>query len=107
MEIQYENITLPIEEETLKINLERLCNQIFKLLPLREEEKDWSKPLDTLILELLGLYNLLRPEQKNVFTLVCKLTGLKNEDKDVDFALYRRTIFECCSLVDKIKNNVI
>ena len=30
----------------------RLTNQIFKLLPMYENEEDWKKQLETIILEL-------------------------------------------------------
>lgn len=85
----------------LKDNLYRIGNQIFKLLPMREEGKDWEKPLETLIIEVVGMSNLFS-DQKVLLTLSCKLEGLK-DSKDVDFFLYRRTIFECCSLIEELK----
>lgn len=87
-------------------NLNRLCNQIFKLLPLREEEKDYVKPLETAYIELLGLSSLLEPEQDELLSLVCKLKGLHSAGNDIEFALYRRTIFECCGLISDIKNKL-
>lgn len=83
-------------------NLFRIGNQIFKLLPLREEEKDWEKPLETVSLEVLGMSNLF-PDQKDLVALVCKLEGLKVAGADMNFFAYRRAIFECCSLVDRLK----
>ena len=41
-----------ISKSTIDNNLKRIINQVYKLLPLREEGKDWEKPLDTLIEEL-------------------------------------------------------
>ena len=35
-----------------------LINTIYKLLPIREEGKDWEKYLDSCILEILGFTNL-------------------------------------------------
>ncbi len=35
--------------------------------------------------------------------LVCKLQGLIEMSDEADFMLYRRTIFECCGLIDKIR----
>ena len=49
---------IEVDCEAVKDNLYRLGNQIFKLLPMREEDKDWRKPLETLIIELLGMGNL-------------------------------------------------
>jgi hypothetical protein len=44
-------------------------------------------------------------DQRDLLTCASKLEGLQ-VDTDIDFGLYRRTIFECCSLLDRIKNNV-
>jgi len=49
-----------------------------------------------------GLFSNL----EELVTLVYKLEGLKKLGKEVDFFTYRRTIFECCSLIDKIKKQI-
>ena len=46
---------IAIDKEAIAKNLKRVINQIYKLLPLREEGKDWEKPLETLM-EVLVLY---------------------------------------------------
>jgi len=38
-----------------------------------------------------------------LIALVCKLQGLIEMNDEADFMLYRRTIFECCGLIDKIR----
>ena len=43
---------LNYQVENVKDSLERITNQIFKLLPTFESGKDWIKPLDTLVLEI-------------------------------------------------------
>ena len=88
--------------QTVYTNLSRLGNQIFKLLPMREENKDWIKPLETLVLELLGM-NYIFHEQEDYLALCCKLQGVLTKSDDIDFELFRRTIFECCGLVDELK----
>lgn len=88
------------DAQIVESNLHRIGNQIFKLLPMREEGQNWLKPLETLAIELAGMSNLF-PDQKDMFTLSCKLEGLRVTH--TDFPLYRRTIFECCSLIDKLK----
>lgn len=45
----------------------------------------------------------LFPQIEDLISLVCKLLGLLDKDKEEDFYLYRRTIFECCGLVNKIE----
>ena len=94
-----------IEPIVIKENLTRIGNQVFKLLPMREEEQDWEKPLQTLLVEISGLYSLF-PTRDDLFMLLCKLEGLRHYKEEIDFMLYRRVIFECCSLIDKIKSQI-
>ena len=44
-----------IGEKAIGINLTRLINQTYKLLPMREENLDWEKKLDTIIEEFAGM----------------------------------------------------
>ncbi len=41
--------------EDIKVNVRRLTNQMWKLIPMREHEEDWLKQIDTVILELAGM----------------------------------------------------
>lgn len=91
-----------VNTEVILYNLNRIGNQIFRTLPTREEGLDWVKPLETLSIEIAGLTNLY-PDNENLLTLLCKIKGLLSEE--VDFLLFRRTIFECCSLTSKIKKD--
>ena len=50
---------ISINKSTIDNNLKRIINQVYKLLPLREEGKNWEKPLETLIEELAGLASLI------------------------------------------------
>lgn len=91
---------------TVKNNLNRIGSQIFRLLPAREEGLEWDKPLETILIELSGLYCLLQPNS-DLLALICKLKGLQEETKEEeDFLLYRRTILETCSLMNKIVANI-
>jgi len=40
---------LNISDEIIDKDLKRIINQIYRLLPLREEKEDWQKPLQTII----------------------------------------------------------
>jgi hypothetical protein len=96
------NSTLPISNEAVSKNLFRITNQIYKLLPNREEGIDWKKPLQTLIIELTGMSSFF-PDQKELFSLLCKLEALKTLEAEEDFLLFRKTIFECLNLMDVLK----
>ena len=95
-----------IEKDAIIANLSRLVNQIYKLLPSREEAADWERPLTTIIEEFAGMDMLFLGEQKILFSLLCKLEGLFTLTKEDDFMLFRKTIFECLNLVNELKEYV-
>ena len=74
-------------------------NQVFKLLPLREEEQDWKLQLETVLVEIGGITKLTEYQEYIAMTIMFKLSGLRNED--LDFFLYRKTIFEIISLLEE------
>lgn len=98
---------LNIREEVIDENLKRITNQIYKLLPNREEGVDWENPLTTIMEELAGMDRLFIDHQDIFFPLICKLEGLFSLTSEEDFFLYRRTIFECLSLVGQVKKVII
>lgn len=99
MVIKYE---ADISNTAILANLKRLTNQIYKLLPNREENIDWETPLTTIIEEFSGMDRLLNDQHEILFSLLCKLEGLFTLTNENDFFLYRRIIFECLGLVDSL-----
>lgn len=87
-------------------NFNRIINQIYKLLPMREEGQDWVKPLETLIEELSGMKRLIKDQDQIFFILLCKMEGLFNLSEQEKMSIYRRSIFECLDLLNKIDKNV-
>ena len=85
--------------EDLLANVQRLTNQLWKLIPMREHGEDWEKQLETVILEIAGLKELFQGPA--FLQLLSKLEGLRVTD--VHFDLYRKTVFECISLLRGIK----
>lgn len=80
-------------------NIRRLTNQLWKLIPMRENEEDWQKQLDTVILELVGLNEIFIGP--TFLQALSKLEALKV--KEVEFDLYRKTVFECISLIQRFQ----
>lgn len=75
--------------------LKKIKNDIFKLLPLREEKLDWEKHLNTVMLELNGFQSLIKQDRfLSVLAKTESLLLLK------DFWIYRKTIFEILSILD-------
>ena len=87
-----------ISEEVVAKNVQRLTNQLWKLIPMREHEEDWEKQLDTVIIEIAGLNEIFVGP---VFLqALSKLEGLRVQE--TNFELYRKTVFECISLIQEL-----
>lgn len=84
-------------------NTSRLTNQLWKLIPMKENEEDWQKQLDTVIIEISGL-NEIAIIDPLLLQLLSKLEGLRVED--VNFELYRKTVFEAISLLQEFNRGV-
>ena len=93
-------INIPAAAVTSDIN--RLTNQLWKLIPMRENQEDWLIQLDTVIIELAGLQKLSNNTADEKFLiLLSKLEGLRQ--KDNSFNIYRKTVFECISLLRELR----
>lgn len=93
---------IEIDKDAIQANLKRLTNQIYKLLPNREEGIDWKSPLTTIIEEIGGMNRLLLDHHILLFSLLCKLEGLFLLDTNKDYFVFRKTIFECLNLIGKL-----
>ena len=67
---------------------------------MREHNEDWRKQLDTVTLEVVGL-NEIFLSYPQFLQLLSKLEGLQKSE-DVEFDLYRKTIFESINLLQEI-----
>lgn len=77
-----------------------LINMIYKLLPIREEGKDWKKYLDSSILEIHGFVNLFEQiDELSVIRILSKLESLRDLDNEEDFYNYRKIVLECTNLI--------
>ena len=95
-------MTIIIPEVVIESNVNRLTNQLWKLIPMRENQENWLAHLDTLIIELAGLNGLSSNTVNEKFLiLLSKLKGLKLEE--TEFQLYRKTVFECISLLREMR----
>lgn len=88
-------------EETISKNITRLTNQMWKLIPMRENEENWEKQLETVIVEVVGL-NEIFVMCPTFLQLLSKLEGLRV--KETNFELYRKTVFECINLIQELNH---
>ena len=47
----------------IEVSVRRLTNQLWKLIPMREHEENWTKQLDTVIIEIAGLHEIFLSPQ--------------------------------------------
>lgn len=97
---------LEFDKKAVLKNIDRITNQIFKLLPNREEGGDWETPLQNLIYEITGMKELWI-DQATLFPLLCKLEALLVLKEENDFLAFRKLIFECLGLMNNIKKCLV
>ena len=91
-----------IPVDVIQSDVNRLTNQLWKLIPMRENKEDWLGQLETVIIELAGL-NTIFIKQNNFIVLLSKLEGLKIVETEFD--VYRKTVFEAISLLRGMNYN--
>ena len=88
--------------DQIAVNVRRLTNQLWKLIPMRENKEDWKKQLNTDVIEIAGLYEIFNTP--HFLQLLSKLEGVRA--KEINFELYRKTIFECISLLQELNRDI-
>ena len=81
-------------------DLKRLINQLWKLIPMRENNENWDQHLAIVIEEISGLVKIYK-ERVEGLILLSKLEGLTSKECD-DFMIYRKTIFRCIDLLAQV-----
>ena len=51
------------QQEDIEINVRRLTNQLWKLIPMREHKENWTKQLETVTLEIAGMNKIFMNPQ--------------------------------------------
>ena len=84
--------------EEVKKEVIRLTNQLWKLIPMRENKENWEQQLQTVIIDIAGKDEIFL-HNSQYLQLLSKLEGL--QVISVDFSMYRKTIFECINLLNE------
>lgn len=85
--------------KALKSNFVDIINQIYKLLPLKENnDPELSYHFTTLLFRIRGM-SVLFPNESKWITILALIEGAKNEK---DFKLYRKAILDSCSIVKQL-----
>ena len=90
---------IDIPKEIIEQDVNRLTNQLWKLIPMRENNENWEGQLKSVIVELTGINQIFDIDIKYLI-LLAKLEGLKNTE--IEFSIYRKTVFESISLLREI-----
>ena len=98
--LQINQFNFSFHKEVIDANIQRLTNQLWKLIPMRENNEDWEKQLNTVIIEIAGL-NEIFISTPQFLQLLSKLKGLQVEE--VNFILYRKIVFESINLLQELK----
>lgn len=89
-----------IEADTKEIFTETykdtMKNKLYGLLREREKNGEWEKFLDTILIELLGYSD--KNKTIEYYILLSKLSSCRY----LSFKYYRKTIFECMNLFDRV-----
>ena len=98
---------IEINNDIIAKRFQSLINQVYKLLPTREQGVDWTKPLQTILEELIGMQRLLNCGESQIyFSLLSKMEGMYSLIQKQDFQCYRRTIFECLGLMNTLQRQI-
>lgn len=90
---------IKINDESFRNEINRLTNQVWKLIPMRENEEDWNRHLQIVILELVGLKEIIEIDE-NLLALLEILEGLNTVE--IEFSIFRKLVFESISLLRKL-----
>ena len=91
---------LVFSNEEMKQEILRLTNQLWKMIPMWENGEDWNKQLNTVIIDIAGKDEIFLHDS-HFLQLLSKLEGLRVVE-DIEFSIYRKTIFECINLINAI-----
>lgn len=89
-----------LDKSVVQADINRLTNQLWKLIPMREHQENWLRQLNTVIIEIAGLNEIFKSELDYTI-LLSKLEGLKIVE--VEFEDYRKTVFESISLLREMR----
>ena len=94
-----------VQDKTIVEVFKKLIGLTYKLLPMKEKDDiNWESTLDTLIQSIAGMKRLIAGQSEKIFVLLlCKLQGLHDQVIKQNFTIFRRTIFQSITLLNKLK----
>lgn len=90
-----------ISNMVLSTEKKRLINQIWKLIPMRENDEDWLKQIDSVIIEINGLQAIFK-DCLSFLIILSSLEGIRALGDNSPFDTFRRTIFEVIDAIGSL-----
>ena len=86
-----------VEKQVVANDISRLINQVWKLIPMRENNENWKKQIDFLLVEVRGLQARFN-DHFDFLIAISSLEGLRSSDV-IEFVHYRSVVFSIISLL--------
>ena len=102
IDTKYHNISF--EENSVVSDIKRLINQVWKLIPMKENNEDWKKQINQVLIEIIGLQNLFE-NKIDLLIIISKLEGLK--ECNLDFKDFRALVFSIITLLSDANERLI
>lgn len=102
--IMIDKYEIGFSNEVVMSNLMRLINQIWKLIPMRENNENWQKQLNNVIIETAGL-NEIFVQDSHFLQLLANLEGLQVKE-EISFESFRAKVFESINLLSGLKHEL-
>ena len=90
-------------QEEIQNEILRLTNQLWKLIPMWENNEDWNKQLETVIVDIAGKDEIFL-HNSHFLQLLSKLEGIHVEE-NIEFNIFRKTVFECINIINEVEKN--
>lgn len=101
---QHGQTLIRINDDFFCNEIKRLINQIWKLIPMRENGEDWKQQIDTIFLEISGLQEGFR-KYLSFLEILSKLEGLYMVE--TNFFKFRSEVFSIINLLEGAKEQWI
>lgn len=88
--------------EVWDYSIQKLIHKVYKTLPIYEEEGDWKKQQEAIILDLKG-FDSLFADKPNFLNAAVKVAALSFAENHVQF---RKLIFEAITELSELRKEV-
>lgn len=102
IETKYDNISF--QKSNVISDIKRLINQVWKLIPMKENNENWKKQINQVLVEIIGLQNLFE-NKIDLLIIISKLEGLR--ECDLEFKDFRSLIFSIITLLGDTNERIV